>query len=155
MRRSASEIVRNLEMRIARLESRKTSRTAGGFNFYSHIEHNRCVIMLDTHDSDMLEALYDNTNMDLKKLNSETFHYCFMHLQDKVLNNAVKYFMADMKEGQRMGIIKSVRTTSASGNAVSFTLEFSESLDLLMESESNVDWIKDKCWERKNMINIG
>ena len=139
MRRSASEIIRNLEGRIARLESRKTSRTAGGFNGQTaKVDVDTCVIMLDTHDS------------------SERFHYCFMHLEDSILDRAVKSFIADMKVGQRMGIIESVRITSGGDNSVSITLDFSEeSEDLQMESDSNVDWIIDNCWHRPNTINIG
>ena len=114
-------------------------KTAGGFRGQTaKVDVDKCVIMLNTYDS------------------SEIFHYCFMHLKDNVLSSAVKSFMSDMKEGQRMGIIESVRITSDSGNSVSIILEFSEaSEDLQMESDSNVDWIMDNCWDRPNTINIG
>ena len=64
MRRSASEIIRNLETRIAKLEGRKES------SFYGNstkIDHSKCVIMLETNDS------------------SPLFQYCFMHLDSALL----------------------------------------------------------------------
>ena len=135
MRKSASETIRNLEMRIARLESLKTSKTAGGFYGNStKIDHNKCVIMLDTHDS------------------SEQFNYCFMHMNDSLLNSAVKSFMSDMKQGQKMGIVEDAWVTSKSDSCVCISIEFEPDLD---QTDAVIEWMVSKCWERPNTINIG
>ena len=136
MRRSASEIIRNLEQRIARLEGSKSQRTAGGFyGDTTKIDNNKCVIMLETYDS------------------SETFDYCFMHLDSGVLNSAVKSFMSDMQKGQKLGIVEYARITSKSGSCVCIRVEMSEDWDQ-MDSRLS-DWLMKHCWERPNTINIG
>ena len=136
MRRSASETIRNLENRIARLESLKTSKTAGGFfGNTTKIDNNKCVIMLETYDS------------------SETFDYCFMHLNQSVLNSAVKSFMSDMKQGQKMGIVETFHVSSKSDSCVCIEIEMSSDWD---QMDSNLsDWQMKHCWERPNTINIG
>mgnify|MGYP004078742583 CR=1 FL=1 len=139
MRRSASEILRSLEGRIARLESNKSSRKVGGFyGQYAKVDVYQCVIMLDTYDS------------------SPAFDYCFMHLDKSVLNSAVKSFMSDMKEGERIGIIEDAWITSESKNAVNIRIEFSEESGELQSSDDKyVQWILDHCWKRPNTLNIG
>ena len=135
MRRSASEIIRNLESRIARLEGSKSQRTAGGFYGDStKIDHNKCVIMLDTDDS------------------SAIFDYCFMHMNDSLLNSAVKSFMSDMKQGQKMGIVEDAWITSKSDSCVCVRIEFEHDLD---QTDAVIEWMMSKCWERPNTINIG
>ena len=138
MRRSASEVIRNLESRIARLEGSKSQRTAGFYGQHIKVDIDKCVIMLQTYDS------------------SDGFDYCFMHLNESVLNSAVKSFMSDMKQGEKIGIIEDAWITSKSKNAVSISIEFSEESEELQDSDPKyVDWIMDNCWLRPNTVNIG
>jgi len=75
-----------------------------------------------------------------------------MHMNGSLLNSAVKSFMSDMKQGQKMGIIEYASITSKSASCVCIRIEFEADLD---QTDEVIEWMLSNCWERPNTINIG
>ena len=127
MRRSASEVIRNLESRIARLEGK--SKTAG----YTYtIDGDECVILMSFHA----------TTLDIE--------YCFTHLYPPTLKSEVSSFMSDMKELKKMGIVSNVKTISSS--KVHFCVEVEVNKAILDTDERLMDWYQTNMVDRPNTV---
>ena len=132
MRRSASEIIRNLEGRIARLEGK--SKTAG----YTYtIDGDECVILMSFHSDDVPGAN----------------EYYFTHLYSPTLKSAVSSFMSDIKKAQKMGIVSNVKTISSS--KVHFFVAVEINNEVLDTDNRIYDWYQENMVDRDNTILIG
>jgi|APSaa5957512535_1039671.scaffolds.fasta_scaffold01988_1 hypothetical protein len=129
MKRSASEVIRNLESRIARLEGK--SKTAA-YNTRI-IDGDECVILMN--------------------FNSHANEYCFTHLYPSTLKSAVSSFMSDMVNLRQMGIVSNVKTISSS--KVHFCVEVEINKAILDTDAELMDRYQTNMVDRPNTVIVG
>ena len=125
MRRSASEVIRNLENRIARLESNTSRRTKSAAQ-ERMLTNARCIVMVE-------DLLMKNGQVNL----------CFMHMDKAILSKCVQDFFKSLNNPKVEYLIRNYAKTSSCASCVCITVEvdrakLSESMAWLEETISDL-----------------
>ena len=135
MRRSASEIIRNLEGRIARLENSTSKRTKSAAKT-AKLSNARAIVMVED-----------------RFLKDDTYKLCFMHMNRAILNKSVSDFERSINQWPHSQLIEDVVTTSECESCVCMTVKISDPSfwgeDLL---ESGHTWIDETIVNLPNSI---
>lgn len=126
MKRSASEIIRNLESRISRLEN-STSRTKSAAQT-ANLSNARAIVMVED-----------------RQLKDDTFNLCFMHMNRSILKKSVNDFKQSINQWPHSQIIEDVVTTSECESCICIKVKISDNSfwgeDLL--NGPGQDWINE------------
>jgi hypothetical protein len=132
MRRSASQIINNLESRVARLENRNT-RVASEKRTLTNA---RCIIMVED-----------------RFLKDDTYKLCFMHMNRAILKKCVQDFEKSINIWPHSQLIEDVVTTSECESCVCMTVKIADPSfwgeDLL---DSGHTWIDETIVNLPNSI---
>ena len=134
MRRTASEVLRSLEGRIARLETR-TSRTKSAAQT-ANLSNARAIIMVND-----------------QYLKEDKIYLCFMHMDTAVLKKAVIDFEQSINSWPHSQIIEDCIITSKCESCICMTVEIADNSfwgeDLL---DSGIAWISENIVNLPNSI---
>ena len=124
MRRSASEVIRNLENRIERLENSTSRRTKSAAQKRT-LTNARCIIMVE----DLLKR--DKINL------------CFMHMDRAILKKCVQDFKNSLIGPVGSYLIRSVVETSSCASCVCITVNIDRAYmgEHPQGMQGSLDWI--------------
>ena len=132
MRKSASEVIRNLEGRIARLENSTSRRTKSAAQKRT-LTNARCIIMIR------------------RKLlwNHDRFNLCFMHMDRAILKKCVQDFKNSLNDPMGKTYILNVVETSSCDSCVCITVDIDSAY---MGVEGAYAWIEETILNLPNSI---
>ena len=135
MRRSASEVIRNLENRIERLENSTSRRTKSAAQKRT-LTNARCIIMVE----DLLKR--DKINL------------CFMHMDRAILKKCVQDFKNSLIGPVGSYLIRSVVETSSCASCVCITVNIDRAYmgEHPQGMQGSLDWIVENILTLPNSI---
>ena len=135
MKRSASEVIRNIEQRIARLENSTSRRTKSAAKT-EKLSNGRAIVMVDD-----------------RQYKEDKINLCFMHMNRAILKRSVEDFEASINQWPHSQLIEDFLTTSECESCICITVKISDpnfwGEDLL---DSGHDWISETIVNQLNSI---